>query len=168
MPDDGYRPAYNFQYAVDTSSKAILGVDVVNARTDGGQMRPMYEKISRKYGNPKRYLADGGFKNAGDIEFLSKNGCEVFIPLQKNKKTGKPFKASKASQEIQDWRLRMNSETSKEIYRRRAFSVEYVNAELRNRGLYQLKVRGLAKAKMIAHLYALAHNIARSLSHGIM
>lgn len=165
MADDGFRPAYNFQYAIDTSSKVILGVDVVNAGTDGGQMRPMYEKIKNEIMSPKRYLADGGFKNKEDIEFLSKDGCAVFMPLPKSMKAKKT--SDKFSQEIQDWRLRMDSAASKKIYRRRASSIEYANAEARNRGLYQIKVRGIIKAKMIANLYAIVHNLTRSISLGV-
>ncbi|MGV2830985.1 hypothetical protein [Myxosarcina sp. GI1(2024)] len=30
MPDGGFRPAYNFQLAVDTGSRVIVGVDVTN------------------------------------------------------------------------------------------------------------------------------------------
>lgn len=168
MSDDGFRPAYNFQYAVDTFSKAILGVDVVNAGTDGGLARPMYEKIRQQCGIPKRYLADGGYKNREDIEFLSRNGCEAFIPLQKSKTIGKKADEPKVSEEIKDWRIRMNSESGKEIYRRRASSIELVNAAARKRGLYQIHVRGLNKARGIANLYAITHNMVRSIALGVV
>src|SRR5205085_12499637 len=34
MPDGGFRPALNVQLAVDTASRAIVGVEVVNAGVD--------------------------------------------------------------------------------------------------------------------------------------
>jgi IS5 family transposase len=37
-----------------------------------------------------------------------------------------------------------------------------VNAQARNRGLYQLRVRGLLKVKAVALWYALAHNLMRA------
>jgi hypothetical protein len=37
-----------------------------------------------------------------------------------------------------------------EVYRLRASTAEWVNAGCRNRGLYQLRVRGLAKVRCCA------------------
>ncbi len=36
MPDGGNRPAYNVQLAVDTASRAIVGVEATNAGSDAG------------------------------------------------------------------------------------------------------------------------------------
>ena len=48
---------------------------------------------------------------------------------------------------------------SQEIYKRRASSAEWVNAGCRNRGLYQVRVRGVAKVRCCALWQALAHNL---------
>ena len=61
----------------------------------------------------------------------------------------------------------MGQEEAKEIYKRRAV-VEHVNAYARNRGLYQIVVRGLKKAKGIATMFAVVHNMARSFTLGII
>lgn len=50
MADGGFRPAYNVQFATTSSSLVIVGVDVVNAGTDGGQMKPMVDQIKDRYG----------------------------------------------------------------------------------------------------------------------
>jgi len=34
MADGGFRPAYNWQFAVDTAQRVITGVDVVNRGSD--------------------------------------------------------------------------------------------------------------------------------------
>jgi hypothetical protein len=39
--DGGYRPGYNVQYATDTGSGFIVGVEVTNEATDNEQMPPM-------------------------------------------------------------------------------------------------------------------------------
>ena len=39
MGDGGFRPAFNVQFAVDTESRAVVGVDVSDAGTDRGWPR---------------------------------------------------------------------------------------------------------------------------------
>ena len=48
------------------------------------------------------------------------------------------------------------------IYRERAATAECVNAQARNRGLRQIPLRGLIKARTVALWYALAHNLMRT------
>ena len=53
----------------------------------------------------------------------------------------------------------MATEEAQQIYKERAATVECVNAQLRNRGLVRLLVRGLRKVKAIALWFAIAHNV---------
>ena len=53
----------------------------------------------------------------------------------------------------------MGTEPAKEVYRGRASTVECVNAQVRNRGLIRLLVRGLRKVKAVALWFAIAHNL---------
>ncbi len=172
MPDGSFHPAYNFQFAVDTFKTIIVGVDVVQAGTDGGQMLPMYKKIKTQYGiTPERYLADGGFKSKTDVEEMTKDGCNVYVPLQQKingkdvKDIQKPRKGE--SKEVEEWRKRMAEEGSKVIYKRRGSTIELCNARLREYGLYRLCVRGLDKAKNVATMFAVAHNMMRSIAMGL-
>ena len=58
------------------------------------------------------------------------------------------------------WKQRMASEPGKIIYQQRAASSETVNADLRShRGLNQIMVRGLKKARSLALWCALAYNV---------
>ena len=41
MADGGFRPAYNTQYAADSASQVIVGVEVTTSGSDMGQMAPM-------------------------------------------------------------------------------------------------------------------------------
>src|SRR6266705_1919436 len=52
MADAGYRLAFNGQLTTATGSQVIVGVDVVNAGTDLGQLGPMVEQLRRRYGRP--------------------------------------------------------------------------------------------------------------------
>ena len=45
------------------------------------------------------------------------------------------------------------------IDRLRAQTAEWVNAQCRNRGLWQMPVRGQSRCRIIALLYAIAHNL---------
>ena len=53
----------------------------------------------------------------------------------------------------------MGEEASKELYRLRAQTAEWVNAMCRNRGLWQMPVRGQEKCRIVATLYAITHNL---------
>ena len=62
------------------------------------------------------------------------------------------------------WRARMGTPAAKAIYRLRCQTAEWVNAGARNRGLYQVTVRGRQKVLALALLHALAHNLLRAKS----
>ena len=53
----------------------------------------------------------------------------------------------------------MGTEAAKTIYRLRGQTAEWVNAQCRNRGLWQMPVRGRPRRRIIALLYAIAHNL---------
>jgi len=163
--DGGYRPAYNVQFATDTGSGVIVGVDTVNVGNDLQQLPPMLEQLERRYGiRPERALVDGGFASLDAIELAASRGCQVYAPLKDESKqleAGKnPYAPKKGdSQALADWRARMGTALGKLTYRFRAQTAEWVNAMARNRGLQQMPVRGLNKCRVVAVLYAIAHNV---------
>ena len=169
MGDGGFRPAYNVQFATATDSLVIVGTDVVNAGTDGGQMKPMIEQIEHRYQTrPDEYLADGGFVSLSDITDLEKSGITTFLPImeqdQKRAKGIDPFAPVKGdSEEVKRWRARMGTDAAQEIYRQRAVTAEFPNATCRNRNMKQFTVRGLLKVKAVTLWQALAHNFQRTL-----
>lgn len=167
MGDGGFRPAYNGQFAVDTETQIVVGVDVSNSGSDQGQLVPMLEQLKKRYGViPPESLVDGGFAGLKDIEKASEMGTTVFAPVAKPKdKSRDPYvPLSTDSPAIATWRQRMGTPEGKEIYKERASTVECVNALARNRGLQRLLVRGLDKARAVWLWFALAHNLMRSLS----
>ena len=56
------------------------------------------------------------------------------------------------------------SQQAEVVMKERAATAECVNAQARNRGMIQLRVRGHLKAKAIALWHALAHNLMRAVS----
>jgi transposase len=165
MPDGGFRPAYNVQFASDTAAQIVTGVDVGMVGSDQGQMLPMVEQHEDRYQQtPNEVLVDGGFAKISDIEQVSAKGATVYAPVPQPRKQGQDAYARRAedSDVIAQWRQRMNSQPAKTIYKERAATAECVNATARNRGLYQFLVRGLEKVKAVALMFALAHNLVRA------
>jgi transposase len=169
MGDGGFRPAYNGQFAVDTETQIVVGVEVSTSGSDQGQLVPMLEQLEERYEViPAESLVDGGFAGLKDIEKASEMGAEVYAPVAKPKDpTRDPYVPLPTdSPAVAKWRQRMGTPEAKEIYKQRASTVECVNALARNRGLQRLLVRGLTKARAVFLWFAIAHNMMRTLSLG--
>jgi transposase len=165
MADGGFRPAYNVQFATTTAEGIIVEVAVTNAGTDSGLMGSMLEQIETDYGElPEAMEVDGGYVSNEDVEAAAAQNVTVYTPLknaEKDKKAGKnPYEAKPQDKAgMAALRVRMGTEEGKKIYRERAATAEWVNAGMRNRGLYQFLVRGLRKVRAVALLQALTHNL---------
>jgi transposase len=167
MADGGYRPAYNVQLATDTQTQIITAVDVTNSGGDQGKLAPMVDQHHERYQEkPKAMLVDGGFAKKEDIEKVENAGTTVYAPVQASKDPERDAHTPRDDDtpKVAAWRQRMATPEAKEIYKDRASTAECVNAQARNRGLYQFRVRGLAKVKAVVLLYVLAHNLMRTLA----
>ena len=174
MADGGYRPAYNTQYASDCDSQVIVGVEVSTSGSDMAQLAPMVEQIEQRLGSaPQKMLVDGGFPAHAQIEAVA-DKTEVYAPVPeaRAKKDDKGNEAQQDKHEpkpddsaaVASWRQRMAGDEAKQLYKRRAATAECVNAQARNRGLQRMPVRGLQKVRCVALLFALAHNLMRTLA----
>jgi len=184
MADGGYRPAYNVQFATDCDSQVVVGVDVVTTGSDTAEMAPMVEQVQQRLGKaPEQWLVDGGYVSHSQIDAVAhKTEVHAPVPAAKPRKVkdkakddddgdhreppspGAEFEPRKGdSQPVQDWRKRMSTDEAKKIYLQRASTAECVNAQARNRGLQQFPLRGRLKARCVALLYALAHNLMRTI-----
>jgi transposase len=165
MPDGGFRPAVNVQLAVDTASRAIVGVDVVAAGVDAGLAEPMRAQVEARAGRKvEEHLVDGGYLVLDEVERAAAAGVAVYVPPKppRNRDVrGTEYDPRPTdSDAVKAWRARMGSEAGKAVYKERAATVETVNADLKtHRNLGRLLVRGLAKAKCVALLAALAYNV---------
>jgi transposase len=163
--DGGFRPGYNVQFSTATDTGIIVGVDVSNAGTDQDQLPPMLEQLKERYGQvPEESLVDGGFASLEAIDAASEMGCTVYAPLKEEHKqlaAGKDPYARKAgdSDAVAGWRARMGTAVAKQVYKLRCQTAEWVNAQARNRGLYQMPLRGSVKCRLMGLLYAISHNL---------
>jgi transposase len=165
FPDGGYRPGYNVQFATDTESGVILGVEVTNAGNDGGQLPPMLDQLKERYERmASEALVDGDFATKNAIDQADKRGCTVYGPIKAEKKKlakGEDPYARKEgdSDAVAAWRSRMGTEAAQLIYRLRGQTAEWVNAQARNRGFWFMPARGQPRCRIIALLFAITHNL---------
>jgi hypothetical protein len=163
MPDGGTRPAFNVQLAVDTASRAVVGVEVTNAGSDAGLNEPMRQQVEgRTGGEVKEQLVDGGFVKLEAIDRATADGTTLFMPVPKPRREGTdPHQPKRTdSPGVGAWRKRMATAEAKAIYEERAATIETVNGELKmQRGMGRLLVRGLGKARCAALWSVLAYNL---------
>jgi transposase len=167
--DGGYRPGYNVQFTTDTASGIIVGADVTAEGTDGAQLSPMLAQLRRRYGRgPKEVLVDGGFATQESIRAAAEAECVAYAPLKDEARwnaAGKdPYLRRPGDDDaVAAWRARMGTAAAKTIYKLRTQTAEWVNAGCRNRGLWRMPVRGLAKVRIATLLQAITHNLRQSL-----
>jgi transposase len=162
MADGGFRPAFNVQFAAETEHRLIVGVAVSDSGGDQPHLEPMAEQIAGRFGTlPRAMLADGGFVNLGAIDRLERRGVALYAPpMTPRDPTRDPTARMRGDTDaVLAWRRRMESDAAKAIYKERAATIECVNAQVRNRGLRHVLVRGLKKVRAVALWHALAHNL---------
>jgi transposase len=170
MPNGGFSPAYNVQFATDAKSRMIVSVGVSNNGSDASQMAPRHEDIHQRYGKyPEKYLVDGGFTTKNDVTTLEKCGTQVFGPIPQARsmlaKGSDPYaRQNRDSDEMFAFRQRMKTEEAKTIYQLRCSVAEFPNAECRNRGLQRFLIRGLKKVNAVALWHAITFNLMRMLT----
>jgi transposase len=76
----GFQAAYNCQTVVDTESQIILTQEVINNANDSGQIRNNMEELKGETGlKPEILLADAGYLDGEDIQYLDKEGITGLI-----------------------------------------------------------------------------------------
>src|SRR5215472_4945642 len=163
MADGGYRPAYNVQVVSAAGEQIVVAVEPLTVGSDRGLIRPMLEKIRKRFGRlPTQHLADGGFGANEDIEWAHTEGVAIHCPPTKSKHGRDPYEPRDADGPgVGAWRSRMASDAGKKLYRNRA-KCECIHARWRNWDLGRLKVRGEAKVMAVMHWHALANNILQA------
>ena len=174
MANGGYDPAYNVQFATDADARVIVGVEVSNAGTDGGELAPMQQKVRTDYGKtPKKALVDSAYATKDGVTAVELAGTQVVSTVphaEVLKRHGKDPHARQRgdSDEYAEFRARMAQPEYQALYKQRPSIAEFPNADCRNRNLRQFRVRGLPKVKAVALWHALAFNFMRLINLGVL
>jgi transposase len=167
--DGAIRPGYNAQIAAAPQQGIIMSIEMTDRRNDSGLAAPMIDDLVRRYGKvPEKLLVDTHYATVEDIAALSDHPAgrmTIYAPPPTERTDISPAALKKRlskrrgePESVKDWRSRMASDTGQAIYRLRKL-IERVNADRKNHGLGHLPVRGLIKAKAVALMHALAHNL---------
>jgi transposase len=163
MPDGGFRPAYNIEFATDTAHLVITGVDATNVGSDKAEMAPMLEQVEERCDQlPADWLMDGGFVSTAAIQAGAAKQVRILapVPAPKDKDRDPALPLATDSSAVAEWRQRMATPEAKATYQLRAATSECVNAQARSsHGLLQFRVRGLIKVLCVALWIALTHNL---------
>jgi len=167
--DGATRPAWNLQVAA--AEGFVLAVEPTDRRNDTGLAQGLIAQVGARCGGaPTRLLADTRCITQADIEAFARLHPEMTVyappPADQADATAESVRRRESRRRrepapIQRWRERMASEAGQQIYRRRK-QIERVHAQMKNRGLGRLLVRGLQKVRAVALLHAIAHNLWRA------
>lgn len=172
MGDGGTRPALNVQFASDADARVIVGVEVTGEGTDGGRLPPMLDQIEDRYDKrPALAVVDSAYATKASVQVAESSGTAVVSTVPRSAQLtrhGKdPHQRQKGdSDEYEAFRQRMADPMYQELYKKRPSIAEFPNADCRNRGLTQLRVRGLVKARAVALWHALTFNLLRMVHMG--
>jgi transposase len=167
MPDGGFRPGYNFQFATAGSEfggpRTIVGVNVTNVGSDMGSVAPMIRQVAQNTGRfPMVWLADANHARHACLAYAHRVGIAVLMAIPKREQAAPP----PASPAVRAWRERMQEPEAKRLYKARAGLAELANAHGKDRfGLDQVLVRGLEKVGCVGVLMALAFNLTQHAAH---
>jgi transposase len=167
MADGGYRPAYNVHFATDVDSRVIVGVRTLNSGNDQSQVGPMLDAIAARLGHlPHTHLLDGGFVTKAEVTAAATRGVTIYAPPMhqagRTRALDAPVRGD--SPAVAAWRARMATDEAKAVYKARAATAEWVNADARtHRTLDRILVRGLKNVQTWALWVALAHNMCRTM-----
>ncbi len=174
MANGGYDPAYNVQFATDADARMIVGVEVTNAGTDGGELPPMLDKIRQDYGRtPQQALVDSAYATQDSVTIAESAGTKVVSTIPRGEQLQRHGKDPHMPQrrdtdEYIQFRARMAQPEYQTLDKSRPSIAEFPNADCRNRNLRQFPVRGLKKVKAVALWHALAFNFMRMLTLGVL
>ena len=169
----GFLVGYRATVAV-SEDHLIVAQQVGQERADNGLLVPMTDAVERECGQrPQRVLADAGFFSVENLEKLSQQGVDVYVPdshLARELSRRKRVRGHAAARQLAHRRMRqkLRSPAGQAIYHRRKKIVEPVFGVLKEqRGMRRFRYRGLAKVAIEFTLAALAYNLTRMWRQGV-
>jgi len=167
MGDGGFRLAYNVQLATGIDSRVVYGADVTTTLDPGTSPKMMVLVHNRlrklKMDNAKNWIGDSAYSGKGDVEVAAEQypNCRYYAPPKARKGIDPKKHLKTDSEAVKKWRDLIDTIEVNELYKRRCSTAEFSNAQMKNRGLGELFVRGLEKVKSNILLNVIAQSMSR-------
>ena len=180
------RPSYNGQIAVDEKEQVIVAADISQNATDHAELRPLMEQVERNLGAlPQEGSADAGYSSYDNLEFAEGKELKRCVEQKREGKpslllyrgescrecavkerctTGEVRTVSRDGREplLEAMRDKLRSEEGRQIYKKRAYTVEPVFGQLKWDGRkLSMDLRGLVKVRGEFLLMCLVHNVKK-------
>lgn len=153
---------YNVQFGTDARSRAIVGVQVVQAGCDNGLSESMRGEVERRTRvRVKTHVTDAGYLRKETVEREESAGVERVMPLPKNRR-GEPVTEHQDADGpgVRAWRERMQTPAAAELIKQRGGVAETPNGELKSqRAMDRMLVRGLNKVTSVVLLSVIGYNL---------
>jgi len=164
---------YNCQAVVDQHSQVIIATNLTQESNDKKQIAPMLEKVKKNVNtNPKKLSADAGYFSETNIELLSKDKIDAYIPPNKQRhsriETPPPRGRIPKNLKVADrMRRKLSTVKGKKVYAKRKEVVEPVFGQIKEgRGLRQFLMRGVEKVSPEWDIWCLTHNVLKLFRSG--
>jgi transposase/IS5 family transposase len=164
---DGFVQGYNAQAAVDEGHQIIVGQALTNQPPDVEHLAPVLEQVVENCGRaPEIVTADAGYFSEENVHAAEALGADPHIATGRRKHDearpnvrGRPPRALTAKQRMA---RKLATLKGAAAYARRKWVVEPVFGQIKQgRGLRQLLLRGLAKARGEWALICATHNLRK-------
>lgn len=165
---EGFVQGYNAQAAVDEGNQIIVAQALTNQPPDVEHFEPLLVQVVENCGKPpRRTTADAGYFSERNVAAAEALDTEVFIATDRKKHGDAPADSPRGRPPV-DLTVRgrmarkLLTKRGAAAYARRKAVVEPVFGQVKHaRGIRQLLMRGLAKAKAEWALICLTHNLLK-------
>lgn len=156
----GFEQAYNGQIAVDSEHHIIVATGLTQKANDVEQLTPMVDEATAiTEQQPKKVLADAGYRSEANLADLEERDIKGFVPLGRE---GKDTPEQPSKPATKRMKRRMKSKSGRLTYRARKHIVEPVFGWIKQvLGFRSFSLRGLRKVTGEWSLICLAVNIRR-------
>ena len=164
---DGFVQGYNAQIAVDDEAQIIVAQALTNQSPDVQHLVPMLERVRENCGSmPASMSADAGYFSETNVQAAQSMGTDPHIATGRRKHDEPAPKVrgrTPANLTLKERMARkLRTIKGRAIYARRKAIVEPVFGQIKAaRGLRQLLLRGLRKARGEWAMISLTHNLLK-------
>jgi transposase len=164
---DGFIQGYNAQAAVDEEHQIIVAQALTNQPPDVEHFLPLLEQVVENCGGvPGAVTADSGYFSEQNVVRAASMGVDAYLATGRLKHGEQPPPVRgrmPRDLSLKEWMARrLRTKKGREVYARRKVAAEPPFGQIKQgRGLRQLLLRGLTKARGEWALICLTHNLRK-------